>query len=128
LGIVAPEEYAVDLVAKSAGGRIGLTSFNMSERDIELIMRQTWTMTCSEAMTSLPAQVFALNDRGQIRPGAFADILVFDPATVNDAATYDEPDRLAEGMTHIVINGVLVREAGTFSNALAGRVLRPERR
>lgn len=158
-----PEEYVLDLMQKS-NGRV--TSFNMSERDLELIMRQSWTMTSSDgglrrgqsgghprdygafprklrlyvrergvidlpfairSMTSLPAQVFALKDRGQIRPGAIADILVFDPATVNDAASYDEPDRLAEGVTHIVINGVLVREAGTFSNALSGRVLRPER-
>jgi hypothetical protein len=44
--------------------------------------------------------------------------LVFDPATVNDADSYDEPDRLAEGMTYILINGVLVRDGGTFSNAL----------
>ena len=51
------------------------------------------------SMTSLPAQVFALKDRGQIRPGAFADVLIFDPAKVNDAATYQEPHQLAEGMT-----------------------------
>ena len=45
-------------------------------------------------------------------PGAFADILMFDPAKVNDAATYQEPHQLAEGMTHIVVNGVVVRENG----------------
>jgi N-acyl-D-amino-acid deacylase len=79
-------------------------------------------------MTSLAAQVFALKDRGQIRPGAFADILVFDPARVNDVATYQEPHQLAEGISHIVVNGVVVRENGTFANELPGKVLKPERR
>ena len=79
-------------------------------------------------MTSLPAQVFALKDRGQIRPGAFADIVVFDPAKVNDPATYQDPHQLAEGISYIVVNGVLVREAGTFTSDLPGRVLSPERR
>ncbi len=76
-------------------------------------------------MTSLPAQVFGMTDRGQIRPGAIADLVMFDPAKVNDAATYQEPHQLAEGMTHIVVNGVVVREDGAFTNALPGHVLSP---
>ncbi len=80
------------------------------------------------SMTSLPAQVFGLKDRGQIRAGAFADIVVFDPAAIRDAATYEDPHQLAEGMTHILVNGVLVRENGTFTSDLPGRVLAPERR
>ena len=160
-----PEVLALTLLEK---GDAGLVSFNMSERDIELIMRQPWNMTCTDgdlvplgqgkphpraygafarklrmyvrdrgvvdlpfavrSMTSLPAQVFALRDRGQIRPGAFADLLIFDPAKVNDAATYQEPHQLSEGMTHIIVNGVVVRENGTFTTALPGRVLSPERR
>ena len=80
------------------------------------------------SMTSLPAQVFALKDRGQVRPGAFADLLIFDPAKVNDPATYQEPHQLAEGINDIIVNGVLVRENGTFTNELPGRVLTPERR
>jgi N-acyl-D-amino-acid deacylase len=160
-----PEEHALDLLQK---GEASLVSFNMAERDIELIMRQVWTMTCTDgdlvplgqgkphpraygafprklrlyvrergvvdlpfalrSMTSLPAQVFALKDRGQIRPGAFADLLVFDPAKVNDAATYTDPHQLAEGMTHVMVNGVLVRENNKPTTDLPGRVLAPERR
>jgi N-acyl-D-amino-acid deacylase len=161
----APEDYALDLLERSEAS---LVSFNMSERDIELIMRQPWTMTCTDgdlvpmnqgkphpraygafprklrlyvkernvvdlpfsirSMTSLPAQVFALKDRGQIRPGAFADLLIFDPAKVNDAATYVEPHQLADGMTYVFVNGELARDNGKFTQALAGRVLTPERR
>jgi N-acyl-D-aspartate/D-glutamate deacylase len=55
-------------------------------------------------------------------------VLLFDPAKVNDPASYQEPHQLAEGVTHIVVNGVLVREGGTFTRELPGRVLTPERR
>src|SRR5699024_2915167 len=80
------------------------------------------------SMTSLPAQVFGLKDRGQIRPGAFADLVDFDPAKVNDPATYAEPHHLAEGMLYILVNGVLVKDAGQYTNELPGRVVIPERR
>ena len=80
------------------------------------------------SMTSLPAQVFALKDRGQLRPGAFADVLIFDPLKVTDAATYTEPHQLAEGVSTIFVNGELVRDNGRFTPALPGRVLVPERR
>ena len=140
----------------------------MSEDDIELIMRQPWTMTCTDGdlvpmglgkphpraygafprklkryvlergairpadairtMTSLPATLFGLKDRGQMRAGALADVLIFDLAKVNDAATYQEPHQLAEGMTEIIVNGRWARRNGQFTTTLAGRVVVPERR
>ncbi len=78
--------------------------------------------------TSIAASRIGLADRGRIAEGAFADIVIFDPAKVHDAATYTEPHQLAEGMTHILVNGVLVRENGTPTSELPGRVLSPERR
>jgi N-acyl-D-aspartate/D-glutamate deacylase len=80
------------------------------------------------SMTTLPATVFGLKDRGQLRAGAFADIVIFDLSTVNDAATYTEPHQLSEGIDDILVNGELVRREGKFTSALAGRVLTPERR
>lgn len=160
-----PEEYALKLLER---GDASLVSFNMSEEDIERIMRQPWTMTCTDgdlvamgvgkphpraygafarklkryvverntidiatavrSMTSMPATVFGLKDRGQLRPGAFADVLIFDLAKVNDAATYVDPHQLSEGMHDILVNGELVRRDGKFTTALPGRVLTPERR
>ena len=79
------------------------------------------------SMTTLPATVYGLKDRGQLRPGAFADVLIFDLARVNDAATYDKPHQLSEGFDDIIVNGELARRNGRFTTALAGRVLRPER-
>ena len=162
---VPPEEYALQMLEK---GDASLVSFNMSEGDIEGIMRQPWTMTCTDgdlvpmgegvphpraygafarklkkyvrernavdiaaavrSMTTLPSTVFGLKDRGQLRAGAFADVLIFDLAKVNDAATYDKPHQLSEGFDDIIVNGELARRNGTFTTSLAGRVLRPERR
>ena len=76
------------------------------------------------SMTSLPASVFGIKDRGVIRPGAFADLVIFDPATIRDAATYAQPQTLAEGVSEVLVNGVVVRAGGAFTDALPGRVLR----
>ena len=79
------------------------------------------------SMTSLPATVYGLKERGQIRPGAFADVLLFDPAKVDDVATYQEPHQLAAGMDTIIVNGRLVRRDGVFAAELSGRVVTPDR-
>jgi len=161
---LAPEETAMALLRK---GGAGLVSFNMSERDIELIMRQPFTMTCTDgdlvpfgqgkphprgngafarklhvyvhdrgvidlpfavrSMTSLPASVYGMKDRGMLRPGAWADVLIFDPARVRDAATYQEPHQIAEGMEYVLVNGVIAKDGNLFTDALGGKVVTPER-
>ncbi|HUF49339.1 MAG TPA: amidohydrolase family protein [Longimicrobiales bacterium] len=75
------------------------------------------------SMTSLPATVFSISDRGVLRAGAPADIVVFDLARVRDTATYAEPHQLAEGMVHVLVNGGFAVAGGTFAPALHGRVL-----
>jgi N-acyl-D-aspartate/D-glutamate deacylase len=160
-----PEETAMDLLVK---GDASLVSFNMTESDIELIMRQPFTMTCTDgdlvpfgqgkphprgnaafarkihryvnargtidlpfairSMTSLPAAVFGLKDRGMLRVGAWADILVFDPAKVRDMATYLEPHQLSEGMEYVLVNGALAKDGETWTGTLGGRVVTPDRR
>jgi N-acyl-D-amino-acid deacylase len=76
------------------------------------------------SMTSLPASVFGMKDRGVIREGAAGDIAIFDPSKVKDLATYAEPHRLAEGVSFVLVNGVPVVAQGQFTGALPGRVLR----
>ena len=76
------------------------------------------------SMTTLPATVFRVADRGEIRPGMFADIVVFDLARLRDLATYQVPHQVSEGMVHVLVNGVPAVEAGAFTDAAAGRVLR----
>ena len=81
--------------------------------------------------TGLPAEILGLTQRGVIRPGAFADLVVFDPKTFRDAATFDDPTRFASGVSHLYVNGVALIAAGkplfkpgTKAN-LPGRALRP---
>jgi N-acyl-D-amino-acid deacylase len=79
------------------------------------------------SMTSLPAAVFGIADRGIIREGAIADVVVFDPERVRDTATYADPHHLAEGVSYVLVNGDVVLDGGAFTDALPGKVLRPER-
>ena len=76
------------------------------------------------SMTSLPAAVFGLIDRGTLRVGAWADLLIFNPADVEDRATYTDPHQLAVGFDTVIVNGTIVREDGRFTDARSGRVLR----
>jgi dihydroorotase/N-acyl-D-amino-acid deacylase len=75
-------------------------------------------------MTSLPAQRMRLWDRGVVRPGAFADLVVFDPATIRDRATFEQPKQYAEGVRYVAVNGQLVVDGGEIAAARPGRALR----
>jgi N-acyl-D-amino-acid deacylase len=84
-------------------------------------------MTMEEAvhrMTQLPARFFGLADRGEIRAGAYADIVVFDPATVIDRATFESPEAVATGIRTVIVNGQAVWEDGAASARRPGRMLR----
>ena len=74
--------------------------------------------------TALPAQRMRLADRGVLKAGMWADIVVFDPETVRDRATFENPNQLSEGMQYVLINGVPVIDGGKATNALPGKVLR----
>lgn len=75
-------------------------------------------------MTSLPADNLRLAGRGRLVAGAFADVVVFDPATIADHATYADPHRLATGVRHVLVNGEPVVVDGGLTDALPGRALR----
>jgi len=75
-------------------------------------------------MTSLPAQKLGLRDRGVLREGAWADIVVFDPATIADKATFAEPAQYPVGIDHVLVNGTLAVRQGQYTGALEGRTLR----
>jgi N-acyl-D-amino-acid deacylase len=75
-------------------------------------------------MTSLPADTFGIRERGRIRAGYRADLVVFDPRTVADAATYDEPRESPRGIRHVLVNGLPAVEDGRYAPAGSGEVLR----
>jgi N-acyl-D-aspartate/D-glutamate deacylase len=75
-------------------------------------------------MTSLPAETFGLADRGVVRVGAFADLVVFDPVTIADVGTYEDPDRPPAGIDAVIVNGTVIARDGEHTGARPGRPLR----
>jgi len=74
--------------------------------------------------SALPAQRMRLVDRGVLKKGMWADIVIFDPATIRDRATFENPNQLSEGMQYVLVNGVPVIDNGKQTESLPGRVLR----
>jgi len=75
-------------------------------------------------LTSFPAETFKLDRRGALKPGCFADLVVFDPANIRDHATFDKPHQYATGVTHVFVNGVQVLKDGAHTGAKPGQVVR----
>jgi N-acyl-D-amino-acid deacylase len=96
-------------------------------RILRKYVREEKKLTLEEAIrkfSALPAQRMRLADRGVLKRGMWADVVVFDPETVRDLATFDDPNRLSQGMEYVFINGVPVIEDGKMTGALPGKVLR----
>lgn len=90
-------------------------------------VREEKALTLEDAIrkfSALPAQRMRLTDRGVLKAGMWADVVIFDPATVRDRATFDQPNQLSEGMDYVLVNGVPVIEQGKMTGALPGKVLR----
>jgi N-acyl-D-amino-acid deacylase len=90
-------------------------------------VREQKLLTLEEAirkMTSLPASRARLADRGTLKVGMKADVVVFDPGTVRDVSTYEDPHHFSEGVSHVIVNGKLVLRDGKMSGELPGRILR----
>ena len=90
-------------------------------------VREEHKLTLQDAIrkfSALAAQRVRLTDRGVLKKGMWADIVIFDPAVIRDKATFENPNQLAEGMQYVLVNGVAVIENGKQTNALPGKVLR----
>jgi N-acyl-D-amino-acid deacylase len=101
--------------------------FGNNARVIARYVRERGLLTLEEAvrrMTSLPAQTFHVWDRGLLRPGMAADVVVFDPAKVNDPATFERPRQFSTGFDYVLVNGRLTIDEGRHTGARAGQVLR----
>ncbi|MHB1161100.1 MAG: N-acyl-D-amino-acid deacylase family protein [Chloroflexota bacterium] len=138
---------------------VGMILFQLSETDVEAIMRLPWQMFCTDAVligkphpraygsyprvlghyvrerrvlrleeairkaTAVPAARLGLRDRGVLAPGKAADLLVFDPATVIDRSTYEDPRQYPTGVSHVFVNGRLVVANGRHTGELPGGAL-----
>jgi N-acyl-D-amino-acid deacylase len=147
-------------------GGARMRGFSLSETDIEHIMQQEFTATCTDgdtvpfgegvphprfygtyprkirryvferrgislpfairSMTSLPAQIMGLKDRGLIREGYWADLVLFDPAAIADKATFTKPHQYPAGIPYVFVNGVAVVDDGKFTKATPGKILSPD--
>ena len=96
-------------------------------RILSKYVREEKALTLEDAIrkfSALPAQRMRLDDRGVLKAGMWADVVVFDPATVRDRATFDNPNQLSEGMEYVMVNGVPVIDQGRMTGTLPGKVLR----
>jgi N-acyl-D-amino-acid deacylase len=101
-------------------------SFGTNVRVLGKYVRTDKVLTLEDAvrkMTSLPAQVLRLKDRGMLKEGYWADVVVFDLNTVSDPATYQNPQQYAKGVPFVVVNGAVVIDGGNHSGARPGKVI-----
>lgn len=95
-------------------------------RILSKFVREQKLLTLPDAIrkfSALPAQRMHLTDRGVLKQGLWADVVVFDPDTIHDVATYEDPNRLSIGMQYVLVNGVTVIDEGKMTGALPGKVL-----
>jgi len=96
-------------------------------RILRKYVREEHVLTLEEAvrkMSALPAAKMRFADRGVLKQGMWADVVVFDPATITDKATFEQPNQLSIGMEYVLVNGVPVVAGGNATNALPGKVIR----
>lgn len=102
-------------------------SYGTFPRILRKYVREDKLLTLPDAIrkfSALPAQRMRLADRGVLKQGMWADVVVFDPNRIRDVATFEKPNQLSIGMTYVLVNGVPVIAEGKMTNALPGKVLR----
>ena len=150
-----PSETALELIG--GGIDMGVASFNMTEADIETLMKDPFVMTSSDgsgghprlvgtyprkirryvldkpvismqrmvqASTAQVAEVYGITQRGWLKDGFYADVIVFDPKTIRELATYVEPEKLSVGMRWVFVNGQAAVADGSPTGVMAGKALR----
>ena len=121
-----------DSSGTSPDGILGLEhphprAYGTFPRILRKYVREDKALTLEDAIrkfSALPARRLRLADRGVIKAGMWADITIFDPATVHDVATFENPNQLSQGMDYVLVNGTPVIEQGKMTGALPGKVLR----
>ena len=111
----------------NADKRVHPRAYGTSARILGWAVREAGIMPLEEAvrkMSGLPAEILGISNRGQIAPGMVADLVAFDPTTVRDEATYEQPTRLASGFEYVLLNGRFAVDRGIQVDFHLGRVLR----
>jgi dihydroorotase/N-acyl-D-amino-acid deacylase len=124
---IGSDSSSVSAEARARGVGAHPRAYGTFPRVIGHYVRDEKLFTLEEAVRKATSQAAArvnFTDRGILRPGMKADIVVFDPARIRDAATYEDPHHLSEGVSDVIVNGVPVLREGQMTEALPGRVLR----
>jgi N-acyl-D-amino-acid deacylase len=127
LVMVGSDGYSIAPTGRAASARPHPRSYGTCPRVLAHYCRDRRVFdlpTAIRKMTSLPADQIGLADRGLVARGKIADLVVFDAARVKDVATFDDPQRYPSGIPWVLVNGVVVVEAGAHTRARPGRVLR----
>ena len=124
---VGTDAGAVNFQGPLSESKVHPRAYGSFTRILGRYVREQHLLSLEQAIrkfTSLPAQRMRLRDRGLLRTGAFADITIFDPATVNDVATFEDPHHPSTGIEYVIVNGVISLEHGKVTGQLGGRPLR----
>lgn len=124
---IGSDGFSMSVESRRLGQSIHPRSFGSFARVLGKYVREEKLITLPEAirrMTSLPAGTMKIRDRGQLTKGYYADMVIFDPATISDKATYEDPYQYAEGVIHVFVNGKQVLKDGEHTSAFPGRVVR----
>ena len=117
------------VIGQSDGGAhvVFRTDYSYSTYLLSHWVREKQIMPLEEAirkMSSAVATRLAIPDRGVLKPGMFADVVIFDPNTIIDRATYEQPKQISTGMRYVWVNGTLVWQNGRHTGAKPGRIIR----
>lgn len=125
--MVGTDGYALAAYGPLSSGHPHPRSFGTHPRILGHHVREKRTLGLENAirkMTSCPAQRLGLSDRGLLKPGLCADVVLFDPDTIIDTATFENPQQYPKGIMHVIVNGTVVVENGKHQNVYPGQVLR----
>jgi N-acyl-D-amino-acid deacylase len=125
--VVAHPQAMIGSDGLPTGGKPHPRLYGTTARVLQSYVRDQPVISLEDAvrkMTSLPAAKHRVHERGELREGWFADLVVFDPETVADVATYAEPRQYPRGISHVIVNGSLTVSGGVQTDARAGRMLR----
>ncbi len=128
-GAVGSDIFALAPYGELSSMRKHPTCYGNYPRLFRKYVKEDRVISLEEAVrkvTSYPAQRISLRDRGLLREGMWADVMVFDRDRIKERATYEEPRQYPEGVEYVVVNGQIVVEGGEHTGALPGRALRPQ--
>ena len=124
---VGTDHPAVNIAGPLSEGQAHPRGYGSFPRILGKYVREEHVLSMEDAIrkfTSLPAQRVHLEHRGLVRPDYYADITIFDPNTVTDIATFEDPNRISKGIQYVLVNGVVEIDNGKITSELGGRPLR----